>query len=693
MPDLLFELRCEELPARDVGAATRAIEAALAEALTAAGLRPSSTSSAWTPRRIAVWAHGVPDRSPDREERVRGPRISAAFDAAGAPTRACEGFARKNGVEPSSLVRDGDSVVAVVRTPGRAAAEVVAEVLPTLPTRAGWKKSMRWGAPVPFARPIRGVVALLDGDVVACEVAGLPSGRETRGHPFLAPGAVPLATASRDAYLAALRSARVLADPGERRRAVLDAAHAVAPDVQPREALLEEVVNLVEWPSALLGSYDARFLELPPRLLVTVMEHHQRFFPVRTADGRLAPRFVAILDRPATSAAVARRGFERVLVPRLHDAAFFFAEDRKRIDTDDPHGAVDPRLRSVTYHRKLGTVEDKVHRLRRLAEFVARELGAAGGACVEDAVRAARLSKNDLVSLLVGEFPELQGHVGGEYARLAGANDRVVEAVQSQYRHEFGPTDALGPAAVALVVAENADTLAQFGMHVGLPTGSADPFGLRRAAITLIEVCERFAPALDLRRVVEHACRVEPRLRDGALVEDASADAGRVLAYLDTRLRQRCRDGGAPPDHIDAVGRWSAVGEFRERIDDLRALAADPAFDRLLEVAERCRNITKKSEAGDGAAVREDLLTEPAERALFRVWRPLRDALPPGRLARADAERMCATVAGPLHTFFDEVFVNADDPAVRANRHALLREIDGALLRFADLCRIVRRTA
>lgn len=668
MGDLLFELRCEELPPRDLPEAARSLTEAMVAALTAAGLAPASTSAAWTPRRIAVWAHGLGDRTPDREERLNGPKISAAFDAAGAPTKAAEGFARKCGLPVSELQRDAECVFAMKRTPGRAAAEIAAEVLPKLPALVKWKKTMRWGGPVAFARPIRGVVALLGGDVVACKVAGLDAGRATRGHPFLSTETtreVRLDTASRDDYLAKLRKAHVLADPEERKAAVLASARKLVNGLAVRDALLDEVTNLVEWPTALVGKFDERFRELPPKLLVTVMEHHQRFFPVRAADGSVEARFVAILDRDADSVDTARHGFERVLVPRLHDAAFFVAEDRKKKLADRL-----PKLADITYHRKLGSVADKAKRLSALAGEIAARLGTGSA----DAARAGHLAKCDLATLLVGEFPELQGHVGSVYARTEGEPAAVCDAIGAQYLHDFAGISLSG-AALALVLAENLDVLCQFGTKVGLPSGSNDPFGVRRAAITLVEACERFAPAFDLRGAIDLA----------------GGDAA-VAEYLDTRLRQRLRDDGFRHDHLDAVTSWRSVGEIRSRLGDLKSLAEEASFNRLLEVAERCRNITKKADPTD-AAVSEKLLAEPAEKALFAAWSKVRATLPaaPGPLSRDDVSRVAAAIADPLHRFFADVFVNAEDLAVRANRLALLRDIDSTLLRFADLCRIQRK--
>jgi glycyl-tRNA synthetase beta chain len=560
-------------------------------------------------------------------------------------------------------------VFAIKRTSGRAAAEVLAEVLPRLPQEVRWKKTMRWGGPVAFARPIRGVVALLGGDVVACKVAGLDAGRVTRGHPFLAPRDVRVDTASRDAYVRVLREASVLADPQERRAAVLTSARKLEHDLEVRDALLTEVTNLVEWPTALVGRFDERFRELPPKLLTTVMEHHQRFFPVRDEKGAVESRFVAILDRDADSVETARHGFERVLLPRLHDASFFFAEDRKaRLHTRLT------KLADVTYHRKLGTLHDKTSRVAHVAEKLAGPLGLDTTEARIAAAKAAVLAKCDLVTLLVGEFPELQGYIGSVYAQLDGERADVCDAIAAQYLHDLDGVTLSG-VPLALLLAENLDVLCQFGTKVGLPSGSQDPFGVRRAALTLLDACDRFAPNFDV----------------PAAIEAAGGDAS-VVEYVDTRWRQRLRDEGFRHDHLDAVTSWRSVGEFRERLEDLKALSGDGGFNRLLEVAERCRNITKKADASP-AAVDPALLAEPAEKSLADAWLGVRGKLPaaPAPLSRADVSRVAAGVADPLHRFFAEVFVNADDARIRANRLALLRDIDSTLLRFADLCRIQRQ--
>lgn len=668
MADLLFELLCEELPPRDLRRAAEALGASIDRRLTEHGVPAESISVAFTPRRMTVFGTGLPTGSPDREERVKGPRLGVAFGDDGTPSRAAEGFARKHGLTPADLLREGDNVVAVTHTAGRPTAELLATVLPAAVSDTPWKKRMRWGPAETFARPIRGVVALLGAHVVPCEIADLASGRTTTGHPFLAPFPIELADASRDAYVSELRAAHVLVDPAERESAIRAAAGDADPGVDIEPDLLEEVVNLVEWPTALVGRFDEAYLALPPRLLVTVMAHHQRFFPVRDAVGALLPRFVAVLDREVASHDVARPGFQRVLVPRLHDAQFFLSEDRKRTLEERL-----PDLDGVVYHRKLGTLKEKAHRLAERSHDIAGLLGLSGEQC-EHARRAGLLAKCDLVTLMVGEFPELQGHVGSVYAAADGEPAAVCEAIDRHYDHDFAEGDVPGGPALSVLLGECLDTLASFGTKVGLPTGSADPFGVRRAALTFLAACEAYAPELPLE----------------AALDRAGADDG-VREYLRKRLVRRLRDRGVPPDHVEAVTAYSTLGALLRRLADLDALASAPGYERLLEVAERCRNITRKSDAPD-VAVRDDLLVEDAERALHAVWAPLGASLPPAPepLSREDALRLAAEIAEPLHAFFEKVFVNAEDAALRANRHALLREIDAALLRFADLCRIVR---
>jgi len=409
--DLLFELRCEELPPKDLADAAASLKDALASALTDAGLAPASTSAAWTPRRIAVWAHGLAERTPDREERLVEPKLAAAFDAAGKPTKAAEGFAKKAGVAAEALSKDATTVFAIKKTPGRSSSEIAAEVLPTLPAKTKWKKTMRWGGPVAFARPIRGVVALLGGDVVACKVAGIEAGRVTRGHPFLAPRDVSFATASKDDYEKALFDAFVVADPVKRRDAVLMSARKLVHGLEAREALLEEVTNLVEWPTALVGTFDAKYLELPRKLLVTVMEHHQRYFPVGLGGDN---SFVAILDRESDSVETARRGFERVLLPRLSDASFFVAQDRK----STLESGLD-RLAGVTYHKKLGTLLDKSRRLEALAGYVAGALGCPAS-LIDESRRAGRLALDPGLDRAPGQISRNRGAAHRATNRNAG---------------------------------------------------------------------------------------------------------------------------------------------------------------------------------------------------------------------------------------------------------------------------------
>jgi len=676
VPNVLLEVGTEELPARFVRPSRLQLEQALQDALRAEGLPAASVRSWATPRRLAVLAEGVPARQPDVEREVRGPAAHVAFDIAGRPTAAAVGFARGQGVPVDALERrstpSGEYVFARKSVPGRPAPEVLAELLPRVVTSLSFPKTMRWaGYDFRFARPIRWVVALVDEDVVAFELAGVRSGRLTYGHRQLSPGPHALRRADDRHYEEITRGAYVLADRDARRAEVAAQVKGCAaqaggePDLE--DALVDEVTDLVEWPTAFVGWFDPEFLELPEPVLVTVMRHHQRYFPVRR-DGSLLNAFVGVRNGDRVGLDAVREGNEWVLRARLVDARFFYQEDRKRTLEEWAR-----RLESVTFHERLGSLQEKVERLERLCRWLAQQvsLSADEASSLE---RAARLCKADLATHLVGEFPELQGTVGAIYARLDGEPPEVCEAVEEHYRpRASGDEPADSVLGALLAVADRVDTVVGL-VGVGIvPSGSADPYGLRRAAAGLLDTLFKHRERL----------RVDlPALADQALREygerpDFQGAAERVSEFLHDRVRAWALEHGfsrdvvdavlrtwegAVPDFLDATSRAQALSEFRTKPE---FAAAYEAFDRAYRIWDKqTRHLPSPPDhpaevALQGAveAVQHEVRALVAARSYFEVLTRL------------------VELRDPVARLFEQVLVNDPDPQVRARRHALLAQV------------------
>jgi len=683
VPSLLLEVGTEELPARFVEPARAQLEGVLRAELDRERL-PARELRTWaTPRRLAVLASGVPDRQPDTEQEVRGPAVHVAFDRQGRPTAAAVGFARSQGVSVESLERRstpaGEYVFARRAVRGQPALEVLRELLPRAITSLTFPKTMRWaGYDVRFARPVRWIVALLDDRVVPFELAGVRSGRLTYGHRHLSPGPHELAHA--EEYEPVLRRAYVLADREARRAEVVRQVQARAREVQGEaelaEDLVDEVTDLVEWPTAFLGRFDPEFLELPEPVLVTVMRHHQRYFPVRQSAG-LVNAFVGVRNGDEVGLDTVREGNEWVLRARLVDARFFYHEDRRRRLEEWAK-----RLELVTFHEKLGSVHEKVGRLVALCGWLVQhtELDASRAASLQ---RAAALCKADLSTHMVGEFPELQGVVGSIYARLDGEPEDVCQAIEEHYRPRGAgdrlPASDLG---ALLAVADRADTLAGF-IGVGIvPTGSADPYGLRRAASGLLDILHdrRERLPVDLAALMEAALQAY-----GGRPEFEGAHR-RLGEFLGDRVRAWLLERGFAhdvvdavlagysgiPDFVDAVARAEALSEFRTRPE---FAGAYEAFDRAYRIWDKQ---TRQSPSP---------LEQPAELALDRA---LGRAGPKvEELVRSRAYlRVLAELGGlqpHVARLFDEVLVNDPDPQVRARRHALLGRVVNLFWKVAHL--------
>ncbi|HYU14654.1 MAG TPA: glycine--tRNA ligase subunit beta, partial [Candidatus Acidoferrum sp.] len=532
--ELLLEIGTEEIPAGFLARALDDLGTAVQAALAGARLAPGAVAVWGTPRRIAIAVAEVADRQTDRSERVVGPPIQAAYDKSGAPTKAALGFAEKNRVDVGSLERSevpnkkGTYVVCTRHEPGRPALEILPDILAELLGAIPWPKVMRWGSgDHSFVRPVHWLVALHGGEVVPIEFAGVAAGRATRGHRFLHPGPIEL-DGSAAGYVAALRQAHVIVEPKGRTTMIEAELTRIENEngvrVRRDDALLKEVTFLVEYPVAVCGEFDRSFLEVPEEVVVSAMRAHQRYFAMEDASGRLVNRFVTIAGTVVRDVAVVRHGNERVLAARLADAQFFFREDRKH--KPDEFAA---RLDGVVFQKKLGTIKDKIGRVVELATWIAEEVGAP----TPPVVRAAQLCKFDLTTAMVGEFPDLQGTMGRRYAELAGEDPAVATAIAEHYMPR-GAKDEPPATVIGSIIglADRLDTLVRC-FDVGLaPSGSADPYGLRRDALGILRILMARDWRLSLAQLAVRAGTAA-----GSLAAVADATRAQALEFLRTRLR------------------------------------------------------------------------------------------------------------------------------------------------------------
>jgi glycyl-tRNA synthetase beta chain len=673
---LLIEIGVEELPASFVARALEQMPELARMALAAARLTHGEVHAMGTPRRLALLVENVADAQPDLEEEVLGPPRSAAFEADGRPKKAAEGFAKKLGlpVEAVRIVQtDKGEYAALTRSEkGQPAQAVVGRIVEAV-TRITFPKAMRWGAgELAFGRPVHWLVALFGADVVDASFAGVHAGRVTRGHRFLAPA--PIELSSSDAYVETLRSAHVLPATAERRAAMIAALERAAAEAGGElvqdDFLVEENLTLVEEPNVVCGHFDRAFLALPEDVIVAVMRGHQRYFAVREkGGGALLPRYLAVVNTAIDPVTIVR-GNDRVLRARLSDARFFVEEDRKKTLADRL-----PRLDGIVFQAKLGTVGEKVRRVGRLAAATSGD---------PDAAALAGLAKADLVSFIVGEFPELQGVMGRWYGLAEGMPARHADAIRDHYlpkgASDVVPSDTL---AAHLAVADRVDTLVGcVGVGI-LPSGSADPFALRRAVLGVIRIA--LEGPIDV--------RIDALLREGYagyVAQDKKlAPGAEVLARLDELVRGRLRSflgERHAPDAVEAcLAAWDggSLRDLAARLDALSSLRREPEFESLATAFKRAYNIAK--DAPEGPA-RDELFDHDAERALAHAFHAMagriEEATESGRYEQA--LRIVATeLRGPIDRFFEQVFVMVDDVAVRENRLRLLGRIARTLNRIA----------
>jgi glycyl-tRNA synthetase beta chain len=682
--DLLIELGTEELPPKALSKLINAFEAGIKKGLKEAELDFDKIHAYAAPRRLAVVIESLETRQQDRLIERRGPAVSAAFDSEGQPTKAVQGFARSCGVEVSALgtleTDKGAWLVFKQQQKGAETKDLIGDILQKSLAALPIPKRMRWGnLPGEFVRPVHWLILLFGDDVIPLELLGISSGRTSRGHRFHHPE--PITITSAKTYVnQLLEQGYVMVDMAVRQQAIHQQVEGLGEKLGGKavinQGLLDEVTGLVEWPVALSGEYDRRFLELPAEALISSMEEHQKYFAVRDEDNTLLPYFITICNIESKDPAQVIAGNERVILPRLSDAAFFWETDRKR-----PLADLQQQLKTIVFQNKLGTVYDKSQRVADLAAKIANQIG--GDA--ELAQRAAILAKCDLVTEMVGEFPDLQGIMGRYYARLDGEHDDVCEALDEQYLPRFAgdklPRTKTGQ---ALSLAEKLDTLVGlFGIGQP-PTGVKDPFALRRAALGVLRII--IENKLDLDLDVLLTSTVE-RLGEIATVKNCTVE---VMQYLFDRLRGYAQEQGyqadvfeavlaiKPTKPVDFMDRLAAVADFRQ-LEQAQALAA---------ANKRIGNILRKNDAEQsGAVIDGNLLTELTEQALADKVQSVQTIVAP-LLAESNYAGVLTELAGMRDTvdaFFDQVMVMAEDEAVRKNRLALLNQTRALFIQIADI--------
>lgn len=694
---VLIELGCEELPAGHQAMLAQQWADGLHKGLTDAGLlSEASISNTWvTPRRLAWHCTEVKAVQPEQSMVRKGPAVTAAFDDQGQATAAATGFARSVGLELDQLEQvetdQGRWLQATIHQPGQALAEVVQGVLDDLITQMAGARSMRWSeATARFVRPVRWVLALHGEAVLPIQLFGLTADRLSYGHRIHAPG--PHALDHSDHYLTTLTAAGVQPDPVQRRAIIVARSETLANQAQLRlqidERVLDEVVGLTEWPVPVLGAFDPRFLEVPAEALVSSLQQHQKSFPLRDATGRLAAHFIAVANVDSQDPEAMRAGFERVIKPRLADAQFFYQQDRRQ-----SLSAWRERLDQIAFQQGLGTVGDKVRRIMVLAPEFAEWLGASPQA----AGRAAELCKCDLLSDMVGEFPELQGIMGRYYALADGEPEVVAESIEGHYlpRHAG---DALpnSAEAQALALADRLDTLVGSFAAGHKPRSGKDPFALRRTALAVVRILQDSGSVRPLVDWIEAAGRGLP-----ADLNVTAEVLEEVQQFVLDRLRSHALDLGLDAQTWQAVSVQTmaqtkgSVADLMARAKAVQAFADDPLAEPLIAANKRIANLLKQHDGPLPDAVRPEQFEDPTEQALFQALVDSEAALEQALTHHhhPDYSQALTTLAGlrqPVDAFFEGVMVMAEDLAVRANRLALLARLRAVFLRVADVARLGR---
>jgi len=688
--DLLLEVGLEEVPARFIRDASNQLTDKLVRWLEENRISHGEVKSYSTPRRLAVLIEGVAEKGADISEEVKGPSRKIAMDESGAWSKAAQGFARSQGVESEQLffkeLQGVEYVYASKNSQGVDTAAVLSESLTQLITSMSFPKNMRWGAnELRFIRPIRWLVAMLGEEVVPLEIVGVKSGRVTRGHRFL--GQETSIAAAAD-YAKALREQFVLVDPEERTSLIVAGIKRLEAErdwvVPMKEDLLEEVTFLVEYPTVLFGTFNPDFLQIPQDVLITSMREHQRYFPVLDGQGSLQPFFITVRNGNDVSLDVVARGNEKVLRARLSDAKFFYAEDQKQTIVS----FVD-RLETIVFHEELGTIGDKVRRIESVTAALADALSCDAEATA-DALRVAHICKFDLVTQMVYEFPELQGTMGEDYARIAGEKEAVAKGVSEHYKPRFsGDSSPASIVGTLVSIADKIDTIAGcFAIGI-IPTGSQDPYALRRQAAGIVQMLLDHKLAIKLPQLFGIA--VGSLEKAGLLKRPSEEVVSDMTEFFGLRIKNVLTEKGARYDVIEAVmgTGFDDVSAAVRKAGVLADATAQPDFKLAVDSFGRICNLAAKAE-GD-AQPDAALFTESVENRLFTAWTDVRvrynERLEAGD--EAAALQLLTGLKDAITAFFDGVMVMAEDARVRSNRLALLKGIAQDIKRFADFQKLV----
>ncbi|MCG3859311.1 glycine--tRNA ligase subunit beta [Psychrobacter sp. Ps2] len=692
MSTILFELGCEELPPKSLKPLRDALQASVIEQLTAADITFDSIKAFAAPRRLAIQIQGISDKQPDRTEQKRGPAIKAAFDAEGNPTRAAMGFAKGLGIEASELTTintdKGDYVGFEQTIRGQATTELLPAIFQTALDNLPIAKRMRSGASRnEFVRPVQWVVLMQDDTVIDATIQGYQTGTQTRGHRFHSPDYHNIAHAND--YEELLSGLKVVADFDKRQMLIKNQVKALADEVNsdaivPQD-LLDEVTALVDFPIALRASFEARFLQVPQEALISTMQADQKYFCLTDKTGKLQPYFIFITNIESKDPNQIIEGNEKVVRPRLADAEFFFLQDQKQ-----PLFALTESLKNRVFQDKLGTIWEKSERIAKLAAFIATLMQQQGHDInVDETVRAGILSKADLASSLVGEYPELQGIAGTYYARLNDEPEAVAASLEEQYLPKFsGDVLPQTPIGICLALADRLDTLVGIFAIDQAPTGSKDPFSLRRSAIGILRILIEKQLPINLVALVEQAIKGYSDA-EGSKIAKMGDTFTQVMAFLNSRYRAMYTEQGVSVDTIQAV---QAINphmplDFDQRIRAVQAFSELSQASMLADSNKRVANILAKSEVSVADTVDEALLSESAEQNLYANVQQAQTVVQP-LLEQADYTQVLQTLASldePLTQFFDQVMVNSEDAALKNNRLALLKQVRALFLTVADI--------